>query len=73
MNFLKLCKFIAGLIALVGFFLMVCAVGTSDYMDVVGECYPFTKMLPTAVIGLVLMVSGVLGYKYLNDGWYDED
>ena len=73
MNFLKIGKIGAGMMGFAGFFLMACVVGTSDYMDAIGECHPFTEMLPTAVLGLVLMLGGVLVYKYLNDNWYCED
>ena len=73
MNCLKMCKIGAGMMGFTGFFLMACAVGTSDYMDAIGECHPFTEMLPTAVLGLVLMIGGVLLYKKLQDDWVDCD
>jgi xanthine/uracil permease len=72
MNFLKIGKAFAGCVMGAGFFLMIASVGTSDYMDAIHEYYPVIKMLPTAVIGIVLMILGLLMFKKLNDDWFDE-
>ena len=58
MNFSKkkIIEQILGFVFVVGFLMMVGSVGTQDYMSEIGQTYPWTKTIATALIGLLLMV-----------------
>ena len=58
MNFSKkkIIEEILGFVFVVGFLMMVGSVGTQDYMSEIGQTYPWTKTIATALIGLLLMV-----------------
>ncbi len=53
---MKVARVIAGFVLLFGIVLIVGAVGTSDYMDEIGQYYPLTETLKTMGVGLILMV-----------------
>ena len=53
---MKVARVIAGFVLLFGIVLVVGAVGTSDYMDEIGQYYPLTETLKTMGVGLILMV-----------------
>jgi len=58
MNFSKkkIIEQVLGFVFVVGFLMMVGSVGTQDYMSEIGQTYPWTKTIATALIGLLLMV-----------------
>lgn len=56
MKGMKVARVIAGFVLLFGIVLIVGAVGTSDYMDEIGQYYPLTETLKTMGVGLILMV-----------------
>lgn len=58
MNFSKkkIIEQVLGFVFVVGFLMMVGSVGTQDYMSEIGQTYPWTKTIVTALIGLLLMV-----------------
>jgi len=53
---MKIARVIAGFVLLFGVVLIVGAVGTSDYMDEIGQYYPLVETMKTIGIGLILMV-----------------
>ena len=53
---MKIARIIAGFILIFGVVLIVGAVGTSDYMDEIGQYYPLTETMKTMGVGLILMV-----------------
>ena len=53
---MKVARVIAGFVLLFGIVLIVGAVGTSEYMDEIGQYYPLTETLKTMGVGLILMV-----------------
>lgn len=53
---MKVARVIAGFVLLFGIVLIVGAVGTSDYMDEIGQYYPLTETMKTMGVGLILMV-----------------
>jgi uncharacterized membrane protein len=53
---MKVARIIAGFILIFGVVLIVGAVGTSDYMDEIGQYYPLTETMKTMGVGLILMV-----------------
>lgn len=71
MNYSKVVRNVVGIMAGVGFFLMIGAVGTSDYMDEIGVYYPLTEMLPQLLIGVTLMLPSYFIFK--SDHEYDEE
>lgn len=71
MNYSKVIRNIAGIMAVIGFFLMLGAVGTSDYMDEIGVYYPIYKILPQMLIGVTLMLPSYFIFK--SDYEYDEE
>jgi len=58
MNFSKkkIIEQVLGFLFVVGFLMMVGSVGTQDYMSEIGQTYPWTKTIATALIGILLMV-----------------
>lgn len=58
MNFSKkkIIEQVLGFVFVIGFLMMVGSVGTQDYMSEIGQTYPWTKTIATALIGLLLMV-----------------
>ena len=58
MNFLKkkIIEQVLGFVFMIGFLMMVGSVGTQDYMSEIGQTYPWTKTIATALIGILLMV-----------------
>lgn len=55
MNFLKIVKIITGTIAVLGFFVVIGAVGACDYMDEIGQHYNFADYIPQMIIGLLMI------------------
>lgn len=53
---MKVARIIAGFILIFGVVLIVGAVGTSDYMDEIGQYYPLTETLKTMGLGVLLMI-----------------
>jgi hypothetical protein len=53
---MKVARVIAGFVLLFGIVLIVGAVGTSDYMDEIGQYYPLTETLKTMGLGVLLMI-----------------
>ena len=74
MNFLKkIAEHIAGLMVLVGFFLLVGTAGASDYADEAGLVFQYSDYIPFIVGGLVLIFAGEFIVKGLERvGWYEE-
>jgi uncharacterized membrane protein len=66
MNCLKIAENIMGIIAFFGFFLLVGAVGTRDYMDEIGQYYETTYLVPQMVIGILMMLPLVVIEKYIE-------
>lgn len=56
MKGMKVARVIAGFVLLFGIVLIVGAVGTSDYMDEIGQYYPLTETLKTMGVGILLML-----------------
>lgn len=58
MNFLKkkIIEQVLGFVFMIGLLMMVGSVGTQDYMSEIGQTYPWTKTIATALIGIILMV-----------------
>lgn len=74
MNFSKVIRNVTGIMAVIGFFLMLGAVGTSDYMDEIGVYYPIYKILPQMLIGIGLMLPSYFVFRdYDVDDEDDED
>ena len=63
MNFSKVIRGTTGIMAVMGFFLMVGTAGRSDYMDAIGAYYPVTKMLPQMLIGLAMMIPAFFAFR----------
>ena len=53
---MKLARIISGFILLFGVVLIVGAVGTSDYMDEIGQYWPLVETLKTMGLGVLLMI-----------------
>ena len=56
MNYLKIVRTIAGILAFIGFILMLGAIGKSDFADEIGEYIELKDFLPQMVVGLLLML-----------------
>lgn len=56
MNFLKAIRTTFGILAFIGFFLALGAIGASDLADEMGECLEIKDFLPQLLIGTLLML-----------------
>lgn len=63
MNYSKIISWVLGIMALIGFLLLIGAVGASDRAVEMGVYEPLTAHIKGAVIGLMLMIPEVI---YLN-------
>lgn len=60
MNYLNILKWIFGIMAAVGFLLIIGAVGASDYAVEMGIYEPVTAHMKEVAIGAVLMIPGII-------------
>jgi uncharacterized membrane protein YdbT with pleckstrin-like domain len=70
---LKAVEIITGIMAFVGFFLLVGAVGTSDYMDEIGQYCSFAQLVPQMVIGILMMFPFAGVEKYIDEHYRKDD
>lgn len=63
MNYSKILNWIFRIILLIGVFLMIGAVGASDYAVEFGIYEPFTAHMKEFIFGMILVISGII---YLN-------
>lgn len=58
--FLKVIRRIFAICAVVGFFLLIGAVGSADHADEVGEYYSFSEYTGQMVSGFLLMIPSII-------------
>lgn len=63
---------ISAILAFIGFIIMFGAAGNSDYMDEIGQYYPFSETVKLCVIGLLMCVPAVIVSK-IEERWDLED
>lgn len=59
-SWIKVIEHVLGFLAIIGFLMVVGAVGTQDYADEVGIIVPWTETLKLSGIGFVLMIPLVI-------------
>ena len=59
MNYSKIAK----VLFIIGFFILVGAVGKADYMFELGKYYPISKTIKMCLVGLILMTFNVIKIK----------
>ncbi len=70
MNFLKIIETLLGILAFIGFILMLGAIGTSDYMVEIGEYQPFEDLIRSLIPGLVMFLPGGI-YAVIKDRYME--
>lgn len=74
MNFLKrLIETIAGLMVLVGFFLLIGTAGASDLADETGQMFSYKDYIPSIISGFVLIFVGGGIMKWFDKNFYYEE
>jgi len=58
MNCLKILETVLGILAFIGFILMLGAVGTSDYLTEIGQYQPFEDLVKSMIPGMVMFFPG---------------
>lgn len=70
----KKIKTVSVALAFIGFFIILGAAGKSDYMDEIGQYYPFSNTLKVGLVGLLLMAPAfVVGMISERLVWEDDD
>lgn len=68
MNYSKILSWILGIMALVGFLMLIGAVGASDYAVEMNIYEPITAHIKEMIIGAVLMIPGAVYLKITERG-----
>lgn len=68
MNYSKILNWIFGIMAFIGFILIIGAVGASDYAVEMGIYEPITAHMKEIVIGIVMMTPGIIYLKIVERG-----
>lgn len=68
MNYSKILNWIFGIMAFIGFILIIGAVGASDYAVEMGIYEPITAHMKEIVIGIVLMIPGIIYLEIVERG-----
>ena len=68
MNYSKILNWIFGIMAFIGVFLIIGAVGASDYEVEMGIYEPLTAHLKEYIIGAILMIPGIIYLKITERG-----
>lgn len=66
MTYLKKLETVLAVMAFIGFFLLLGAAGTSDYMAEIGEYQPFKDLVLSIIPGLALLLPGGI-YAVIKD------
>ena len=65
MNFSKILNWIFGIMAFIGVFLIIGAVGASDYAVEMGIYEPLTAHMKEYIIGVILIIPGIIYLKIM--------
>jgi hypothetical protein len=68
MNYLKILNWIFGIMAFIGFFLIIGAVGASDFAVEMHIYEPITAHMKEMVIGVILIIPGIIYLKIVESG-----
>lgn len=68
MNYLKILNWIFGIMAFIGFFLIIGAVGASDFAIEMHIYEPITAHMKEMVIGVILIIPGIIYLKIVESG-----
>ena len=68
MNYSKILNWIFGIMAFIGFILIIGAVGASDYAVEMGIYEPITAHMKEIVIGIVMMTPGIIYLEIVERG-----
>lgn len=68
MNFSKILNWLFGIMAFIGVFLIIGAVGASDYAVEIGIYEPFTAHLKEYIFGVILIILGIIYLKIIERG-----
>lgn len=71
MNYLKILSWVFGIMAFIGVFLIIGAVGASDYAVEMGIYEPITAHMKEYVIGVILIIPEIVYLKIVE--WGGED
>ena len=68
MNFSKILNWLFGIMAFIGVFLIIGAVGASDYAVEIGIYEPLTAHLKEYIFGVILIILGIIYLKIIERG-----
>lgn len=68
MNYLKILNWIFGIMVFIGFFLIIGAVGASDFAVEMHIYEPITAHMKEMVIGVILIIPGIIYLKIVESG-----
>ena len=68
MNYSKILDWIFGIMAFIGFVLIIGAVGSSDLADELGIYEPVNAHMKEMVIGVILMMPGIIYLEIIERG-----
>lgn len=71
MNYLRILSWVFGIMAFIGAFLIIGAVGASDYAVEMGIYEPITAHMKEYVIGVILIIPEIVYLKIVE--WGGED
>ena len=60
MNKLGVINWLVTLLAIIGMFIIIGAVGTMDYMVTIGKEYPMCETVKTSMVGIIMIAPAII-------------